>query len=392
MKPMKHSQPNIDLRHIILRQTSTLPANGRTDSNALLQKWASRRITEREKSEFCTQLSVMLQAKISIHRALQALAGQTQNQKLKNVVVSLSKEIQKGNSFAKALALQPNVFDNLFTITAEVGQESGRLADVLGHLASHLEKIGALRRKFVQALAYPALVIAVASLAVAFLLVFIVPTFAEMFKSVAGEKMELPASTRIILGISHFLVTYGMYVVAVTAIAVLISWKTIKLPATRQRIESVAFKLPLVGGILLKNHVARFCRTLGTLLQAQVSLIDALEVTQKIITNEELRKDIREIVKQVKQGKAIAEPVIESSIFPPMVSQMIAVGEETSELDSMLLKVADYYERELDSKVETLSSVIEPVLILLLGLIVAAILISMYLPMFDLVNVVGGGQ
>src|SRR5262249_437796 len=149
--------------------------------------------------------------------------------------------------------------------------------------------------------------------------------------------------------------------------------------------------VPVIGDILLKNHVARFCRTLGTMLQAQVSLVDALEITQRIMSNPEMQNDIREILKQVKHGKSITEPVVESKLFPPMVSQMIAVGEETSELDAMLLRVADYYEKEIDSKVETLSSVIEPVLILLLGLIVAAILVSMYLPMFDLVNVVGGG-
>ncbi|HTK83005.1 MAG TPA: type II secretion system F family protein [Bacteroidota bacterium] len=347
----------------------------------------SRKITAREKAEFCTQLSVMLQARISIQRALQALSRQVSNRKMKLVVEKLGKDIQKGNSFTKALALQPGIFDDLFIMTAEVGQESGRLAEVLRHLAQHLEKMNALRRKFFQALTYPLLVISVACFAVTFLLVFIVPTFAEMFKSF---QMELPASTRIVLGISHVAVSYGMYAVAAAAVIAFLSWKSINTPSTRQRIESFAFKIPVVGDILLKNHVARFCRTLGTLLQAQVSLVDALDVTQRIISNAEMKKDIREILKQVKQGKTVAEPLVESSIFPPMVSQMIAVGEETSELDAMLLKVADYYEKDLDSKVESLSSVIEPVLILLLGLIVAAILISMYLPMFDLVNVVGG--
>jgi type IV pilus assembly protein PilC len=201
--------------------------------------------------------------------------------------------------------------------------------------------------------------------------------------------MELPTSTRIILGLSDLFVSYGPYLFIALLIFGYLFWNTLKSPAFRRRSETYLFKIPLVSEILIKNHVARFCRTLGTLLQAQVSLLDALEVTRKIITNGELKEEIRQIIKQVKQGRAIAEPIIDSKLFPPMVSQMIAVGEETSELDAMLLKVADYYEKELDSKVETLSSVIEPILILILGIIVAAILISMYLPMFDLVNIMG---
>jgi type IV pilus assembly protein PilC len=153
----------------------------------------------------------------------------------------------------------------------------------------------------------------------------------------------------------------------------------------------MAMRAPIVGDILLKNQVARFCRTLGTLLQSRVSLVDALMVTQRINTARTIREEIGLLIKYVKQGRTMAEPLVESSIFPPMVAQMIAVGEETSELDAMLLKVADYYEKELDDKVETLSTVIEPIIIILLGMLVAIILISMYLPMFDLINVVGGG-
>jgi type IV pilus assembly protein PilC len=346
-------------------------------------------ISDKEKSEFCTQLAVMLQAGVSLHRSLEVLARQTKSEKLKSVVQNLSDEIKKGNSFARALAAQNDLFDSLFVVTAEVGQESGRLPEVLAQLASHLEKINALKRKFRQAMTYPALVLTVSVLAVSFLLAFIVPAFAEMFKSF---QIELPLSTTIVLSMSDFLTQYGPYGIVLLTAAIVMFRGMIARPATRQKAEQWVLKIPLLGDVVLKNYVARFCRTLGTLLHAQVALVDALGVTQRIFTNDEVRAEIGTILKHVRQGQAVAEPLVESKLFPPMVAQMIAVGEETSELDTMLLKVADYYEKEIDSKVETLSSVIEPVIILLLGILVALILISMYLPMFDLVSVVGGGM
>ena len=346
------------------------------------------RITDKEKSEFCTQLAVMLQAGVSLHRSLQVLAQQTKSEKLRVVILSLTDEIKKGNSFARGLALQMDVFDSLFVVTAEVGQESGRLPEVLSQLADHLEKINSLKRKFKQALTYPALVLMVSVFAVAFLLIFIVPAFNEMFKSF---QIELPLSTQIVLLLSDIVVGYGSYVLILLIVVLIILRGVIISPSTRQKAERWSLKVPIIGDVILKNYVARFCRTLGTLLHAQVSLIDALAVTQRIFTNNEVRDEIGMILKYVKQGQAVAEPLIDSKLFPPMVAQMIAVGEETSELDTMLLKVADYYEKELDSKVETLSSVIEPVIIMLLGMFVALILVSMYLPMFDLVSVIGGG-
>jgi type IV pilus assembly protein PilC len=347
-----------------------------------------KRVTEKEKSEFSTQLAVMLQAGVSLHRSLDVLSQQTKSVKLKEVIANLSNEIRKGNSFARALAKQPEVFDSLFTVTVEVGQESGRLPEVLAQLATHLEKMNALKRKFRQALTYPALVLSVSVLVVTFLLVFIVPAFAEMFKSF---QIELPFSTQIVLSLSDYVFSYGPYFLLIIIIAAVFLRNTIHSPATRQKVEQWILRIPVAGDVVLKNYVARFCRTLGTLLHAQVSLVDALGVTQRIFTNDNVREEIGSLLKHVKQGRAVAEPLIESKLFPPMVAQMIAVGEETSELDTMLLKVADYYEKELDAKVETLSTVIEPLIILLLGGLVSLILISMYLPMFDLVSVVGAG-
>ncbi len=367
-------------------QNSTSSKSESTDS--FFDRLFHRTITDRDRAEFCTQLAVMLEARISLHRALEVLTQQTKNKRLKNVIEGLKKDIHRGNSFDRALAHQGKAFDNLFVVTAEVGQESGRLGDVLLHLAQHLEKMNSLQRKFLHAMTYPALVLSVAAGAVSFLLIFIVPAFAEMFKSF---QVELPASTKVILFLSEQISKYGLYFLATVVLAVYVLRNVWRRPDIKSRIQSIIFRIPFVGDAVLKTHVARFCRTLGTLLRAQVSLVDALDVTQRMATIAEIKSEIQSIEKHVRQGRAIVDPLIESKLFPPMVVQMIAVGEETSELDTMLLKVAEYYEKELDSKVEALSSVMEPVIVLFLSIIVAAILISMYMPMFDLVNVISGG-
>jgi type IV pilus assembly protein PilC len=375
---------------LILKQQepqSSQPKTRKVSSRGRLRLLKAK-ITDRDKADFCTQLSVMLQARVSLHRALEVLIGQTTKVPMKEVIREIASEVQKGSSFDKALATRPDVFDKLFIVSAEVGQESGRLAQVLAHLAGHLEKMSALKRKFLQALTYPALVITVATGAVTFLLVFIVPTFADMFKTF---QIELPLSTRLILSLSRFLSFFGPYLLVGSLVGLYLSRETLRRPSVREKMAEMSLKLPLLGEIILKTHVARFCRTLGTLLQAQVSLVEALGVSERIATSGGIRRQIGAILKHVRQGRAIAEPLVDSTLFPPMVVQMIAVGEETSELDTMLLKVADYYEQEIDGKVDALTTIMEPVIVLFLGFVVAAILISMYLPMFDLVNVVGGG-
>lgn len=345
-----------------------------------------RRITNRDRSEFCTQLSVMLRSNISLQRALDVLEVQMSNPRMKSVVAGLRKEIQKGNTLARALSMHGQVFDALFVVSVEVGQESGQLDEVFEHLAIHLENINNLRRKFLQAMTYPILVLSVAFLVVFFFLFYIVPTFAEMFKSFQSD---LPVTTRIIISASLFFREYGVYLVTAMLAPGLLAWKVFNNSNNKEKIDNYFSSIPLLDEIILKNHIARFCRTLGTLLHADVVLVEALEISKRMMTHRGMKKEIDQIITQVRRGNAIAQPMITSKIFPPMVGQMIAVGEETSELDNMLLKVAGLFEQEIQAKVDTLSSIAEPVLILMLGVIVALILISLYLPIFDVVNTIG---
>lgn len=353
----------------------------------VITKVRSKGFTGKERVDFCSQLAVLLQARVSLLHSLEVLAKQSRRSAARKVIEDLAREIRKGVSFDRALARQPGVFDTLFVVTAEVGEESGRLPEVLSHLAEHLEKMNGLSRKFAQAMAYPALVLTVAVLTVSFLLLFIVPSFAEMFKSF---QVELPASTQVILALSGFLSEYGSIGAGVVVLVGILSVKSIKGRGFQAFAGRHVLRIPLVGDIVRKTYVARFCRTLGTMLQSQVSLVDALVTVERIATHEEMKSEIRKIEKHVRQGKAVADPLADSTFFPPMVVQMISVGEETSELDKMLLKVADYFEREIDASVDVISSVIEPIIVVFLGLLVGAILISMYMPMFDLVNLMGG--
>jgi type IV pilus assembly protein PilC len=333
------------------------------------------------------QLAVMLQSKVALSLALQILIKQTQKKPIRDLLTSLWNDIQKGSSFAQALAKHPDVFDTLFIITSEVGQETGKLAQSLTSLAVYLEKTNGMKRKFFQAMMYPCLVLTVAFCAVLFLLLFLVPSFADMFRSF---QIELSPMTSMTLAASNFVSHYGIYIILLLGTLFFSTRQMLRSARTRDFMDRTIRKIPVFGEIVVRNAVARFCRTLGTLLQAQVSLLDALKLTKRIFPQTDIRNEIEFIIRKVHQGHSIADQIVDSKFFPPMVTKMITVGEETGELDTMLIRLAEQYEKDIESRVETLGSIIEPVIVVFLGFFVALILISMYLPMFDLVNVLSG--
>lgn len=348
----------------------------------------TRGVTSQERTTFLSQLSLMLRARVSLVRSLEILVDQTRSSKMKAVISDVLKDVKKGSSFSASLSRQSQVFDPLVVVTAEVGEESGRLPDVLSSLAEHMEKMSALKKKVTQALAYPVLVLSVALLVVLFLLLYIVPTFADMFRS---SQVEIPYATQLVIGASELLSKYWQYMLLAVIAGFLLSRWIFKTQINSGFVERYGIRIPWVGSIMITNYTARFCRTLGTLLQSQVPLVDALNVTMRIFTSESVKSEIERLIKHVKQGRAVAEPLYTSKLFSPMVAQMIAVGEETSELETMLLRVASFYEQEIADKMETLTTVIEPILIVFLGIIVGTVLVTMYLPMFEMANAVGGG-
>ncbi len=387
---------NQDIERLIAERKKSLGLNGSARSERRRSKkgtsWSqfrfSRGVTSQDRTVFLSQLSLMLRARVSLVRSLEILIDQTHSSKMKSVAADVLKEVKKGSSFSASLSRHPGVFDPLVVVTAEVGQESGRLPDVLSSLAEHMERMNALKKKVTQALAYPILVLSVAVLVVLFLLLYIVPTFADMFRS---AQVEIPYATQLVISASEFLTDYWQYLLFTLIAAFLLSRWIFKTRVDRGFVERHGIRIPWIGSIMITNYTARFCRTLGTLLQSQVPLIDALNVTKRIFVNESLQKEIERLIKFVKQGQTVAEPLSTSKLFSPMVAQMIAVGEETSELETMLLKVAEFYEQEIADKMETLTTVIEPILIVFLGIIVGTVLITMYMPMFEMANAVGGG-
>ncbi len=345
------------------------------------------RVTSQDKTTFFSQLSMLLKAHVPIVKALELLSVQTRSARMKSVIRDLLTSVKKGNSFSASLSKHSEIFDQVTIVTAEVGQESGRLPEVLSALAGHMERMNLLRRKVTQALAYPLLVLGVAVVVVTFMLLYIVPTFASMF---IRSHVELPYATRVVISVSHFLAANWIYLLLALLTSVIISRWLFGSDLKQAVADRYGLKVPWLGSVMARNYTARFCRTLGTLLQSQVPLVDALVVTKRIFRNKSLRSEIERLIKFVKQGRSVAEPLSTSAIFSPVVAQMIAVGEETSELETMLIRVAEFYEAEISDMMETLTTVIEPLFIVFLGAIIGTILISMYLPMFDMANAVGG--
>lgn len=345
-----------------------------------------RRVPQRALVEFARSFAVMVQARLPLLQALDTAAGQCRNARLRQVLVRVRGEVQRGRSLADSLAAHPAVFDRLFVHLARVGEAAGVLDQVLLRLATYLEKTAALRRKVQTAMAYPALVLVVAAAATTFLLTQIVPTFAEMY---ADFGAELPAPTQFILHVSRGMTEHVVLAVLVIAGSLGLMAGVRRTERGRLWLDRMVLRVPFAGSLLLKHSVARFCRTLGTLLASGVALVEALDLLSRMTGNRVVEQEVKKLLASVRRGSSLVRPLQEARLFPGMVVHMIAVGEETAELDRMLVHVADHYEREVDLAVEGLTAVVEPVLIVLVGIVLGGVLAALYLPIFDLVSVVG---
>lgn len=358
------------------------------DRSSALGGWLGLRgrASTQAMAETTRSLAVLVEARMPLVRALRAVTNQCEDRKLEAVLDEVCGEVKAGRSLSDGLAQHPDVFDNLYVHLVRVGEKIGSLGPVLRRMADYLERMHALQRKVRLALVYPSMIVVIAIGAVGFMLTVIVPTFADMFE---GFGAELPAATQRVIQASdvltsNFVLTIGGLVLCVIGVR----W-VVNTPRGRTAWDAVKLRLPFVGPMLRKGLAARFCRTLGTLLERGVPLTGALHLLVQAVDNVVAREELRTIGHAVERGDALSEQLSEATVFPPLVSQMILVGEETARLDETLLHVATLYEEELDGKVETLTSVIEPVLIVVIGVLLGLILIALYLPLFDLVTVVG---
>src|SRR5712691_10284307 len=334
---------------------------------------------------FTRQFSTMINSGLPLVQALTILAEQTDNKALAEVTRKVVFDVESGNTVADALSKHPRAFTNLYVNMVAAGEAGGILDTILLRLATFLEKNDALVRKVKGAMVYPGVIICVAGLAIAVLLIFVIPTFQNMF---ASANLELPLPTRIVIGLSNFLIHFWWAMGLAIGGVIFAIKRYYATSAGRLQIDSLLLKAPVLGDVIRKSAVSRFTRTLGTLVSSGVSILEGLEITAKTSGNQVVHDAVMASRQSIAGGETIAAPLERSAVFPPMVISMIAVGEQTGGLDEMLSKIADFYDEEVDVAVTALLSLMEPVMIVILGVIVGGMVVAMYLPIFDMVNAV----
>ena len=374
-------------RDDVIKQLRQLKLNVvKIDEGTANRKKRGGSIKMRDIVIFTRQFSTMINAGLPLVQALDILAAQSENPALKEVTRQVMFDVESGNTVADALRKHPKAFSDLYVNMVAAGEAGGILDTILMRLAVFMEKNDALVRKVKGAMIYPGVIISVAAIAITVLLVFVIPTFENMFNS-AG--IELPLPTRIVIGMSRALKSYW-YMIIAAAIGIFVGIKRYyATPGGKLTIDKLLLKMPVLGDVLRKSAVSRFTRTLGTLISSGVSILDGLEITAKTSGNRVIQDAIMESRASIAGGETIAAPLKKSAVFPPMVISMIAVGEQTGGLDEMLTKIADFYDEEVDAAVSGLLALMEPVMIVFLGVVVGGMVVAMYLPIFDMVNAAG---
>jgi type IV pilus assembly protein PilC len=343
------------------------------------------RVKTRDIVIFTRQFATMINAGLPLVQSLNILAAQTENKTLADITRAVVYDVESGNTLADAFSKHPKAFSSLYVNMVAAGEAGGILDTILLRLATFLEKNDALVRKVKGAMIYPGVIISVAAIAICILLVFVIPTFQTMFAS-AG--LELPLPTRVVIMMSDFLIGYWWAILGAAAGAFFAIKSYYATAPGRLQIDALMLKAPILGDVIRKAAVSRFTRTLGTLVSSGVSILEGLEITAKTAGNQVVHNAIMESRQSIAGGETIAAPLERSKVFPPMVISMIAVGEQTGGLDEMLSKIADFYDEEVDVAVSALVSLMEPAMIVLLGVIVGGMVIAMYLPIFDMMNAV----
>ncbi len=343
------------------------------------------KVKDRDMAIFTRQFSTMIDAGLPLVQCLNILAAQSESKNLRGVTSSVARTVEDGATLADSLRKHPRTFDDLFTNMVEVGETGGILDVVLQRLAAYIEKAAALKRKVKSAMVYPASIISVAFLVIVFMLTFVIPTFAAMFKDMGAE---LPLPTRVVIWLSDFVRSYILLIIAGLVGCVFALRSYYRTENGKSTIDALLLKVPIFGMLIRKVAVARFTRTLGTLVQSGVPILEGLRITATTAGNKVVEKAVLQCRTSVTEGKTLAEPLKGSGVFPPMVTQMISVGEQTGSLDAMLSKIADFYDDEVDTAVNTLTSLLEPMMIVFLGGAVGGLVVAMYLPIFKLVTLI----
>ena len=382
-------------------KSATIEAASKDDDVAQLRKMRMNvvKVEEQAKSQsktkgsiamrdiviFTRQFSTMINSGLPLVQALDILSKQSENPVLQNVTRQVVFDVESGHTVADALAKHPNAFTELYVNMVAAGEAGGILDTILMRLATFMEKNDALVRKVKGAMIYPGVIMGVAAAAIAVLLIVVIPTFESMFAQVG---VPLPLPTRIVIAMSKFLTGYWWAVIIAGVVAFQSFRKYYATSQGQLKIDGLMLKAPVLGDVLRKSAVSRFTRTLGTLISSGVSILDGLEITAKTAGNRVVSDAVLASRNSIAGGDTISAPLQKSKVFPPMVISMIAVGEQTGGLDEMLAKIADFYDEEVDAAVSGLLSLLEPIMIVFLGVIVGGMVVAMYLPIFDIMNAV----
>ncbi len=345
----------------------------------------SDRVKLKDLAVFSRQFATMINSGLSLLRSLNILAEQTENKALAKVIGEVRNDIETGTALSAAMGKHPKVFSALYVSMVRAGESGGVLDQVLLRLADTLEKQVSLRQKVKSAMTYPTVVMSLVLMITGAMLIFIVPMFKNLYKDLGGK---LPLPTQVLLTISGVLVKFGWIVVILLVVGLFLFKRWIATDQGRLAWDKFKLRVPVFGMLVQKTALARFSRTLGALLRSGVPILESLDIVSETVNNRVIGAAVQDVKEAVKQGESLAVPLEKHSVFPPMVVQMLAVGEETGALDTMLDKIADFYEEDVEATVASLTSLIEPLLIVVMGLSVGGMLIALYMPMFNIVNLI----
>jgi type IV pilus assembly protein PilC len=352
---------------------------------------ASQKVKAKELAIFTRQFSVMIDAGLPLVQCLEILASQQENKYFKQVLTQIRSDVESGMTLSDSMGRHPKVFENLYVNMVAAGETGGILDVILQRLSIYIEKIVKLKSDVISALIYPTAVIVLAVAVIAVIMIVVIPAFRNIFEGLIGPGERLPLPTEIVIAISGFMASYW-WVMGIVIGALFFTFRSYyNTPNGRRQIDGIMLKVPIIGLILLKIAVSRFSRTLATLLSSGVPILESLDITSRTAGNVVVGDAIARVRTSIEQGQTIVEPLKASGVFPPMVCQMIAVGEQTGALDAMLSKIADFYEQEVDAAIANLLTLIEPIMIGFLGVTIGGIVIAMYLPLFALVGKLAGG-
>lgn len=374
----------------ILREQGTRPIIVKEAKAKKVRLAFGKKVKIKDLVIFTRELSTMINAGVPLPRALDTLAGQTENKYFKQVISSVNHDIEGGLQLAEAMAKYPNVFSEVYINMVKAGETGGILDDIMKRLATQVEKDSSIRHKIHSAMAYPIVIMTITVVAFFGIMIFILPKIGKIIKDLGGASAELPVYSRFMLNLSAFMQKNFIFIAAAMILAAWLFRRYIRTDKGKYWWHHTLLRTPVLGKVIAKIAVARFARTFASLMASGVTVLEALEVTGKAVGNRVIQKELNDIAEAVKNGQPLGKQMMQASYFPPIVGQMITVGEETGKIDEILVKVADFYEEEVDSLIDSLASIIEPIMIVILGGMVGLIAASVMGPIAGLSKSIGG--